>query len=107
MAIVSNRAARHLPVERRIAGLSGNRGRPQQDLVRWKPKAVARAGGVEPEVLRRAEAGQRAAQLNARFVSHREVLRTLDQVPVLDLLVVVVHELVAEKGSGERLIQRK
>src|SRR5206468_8754260 len=32
---------------------------------------------------------------------------SLDQVPVLDLLVVVVHELVAKKGRDERLIHRK
>src|SRR5439155_1418313 len=81
--------------------------RAQQDPVRLKPEAVARTGGIEPQLLRRAEAGQRAAELDARLGSHREVLGTLDQVAVLDLLVVVLHELVAEKGRDQRLIQRK
>src|SRR5207248_757807 len=82
VAVESNRAAYPLPVEGRVAGLPGERGRAQQDPVRRKPKAVARAGGVEPEILRRAKAGQRAAELNAGLGSHREGLGTLDQIPV-------------------------
>src|SRR6185503_17268541 len=107
VAIESDRAARQLPVERRVTALPGDRCRTEQDPVRWKTEAVARAGGVEPEVFSRAEARQRAAQLNAGLGSHREVLGTLDEVPVFDLLVVVLHELVAEKAGCERLIQRK
>src|SRR5947208_5242537 len=42
-----------------------------------------------PQVLGRAQARQRAPQLSARQGSHREILGTLDQVPVLDLFVVV------------------
>src|SRR5258707_7892309 len=100
VVVVSYRAARRVSVERPVTSLPGDRRRAEQDPVRWKPKAVARAHGVEPEVLRRAQARQRAAQLNLRLGSHREILGSLDQVPVLDLLVVVVHELVAEKEIG-------
>src|SRR5207248_5728623 len=107
VAVESNRAAYPLPVEGRVAGRPGDRGGAQQEPAPRKPKAVARAGGVEPEILRRAKAGQRAAELNAGLGSHREVLGTLDQIPVLDLLVVVLRKLVAEKGRDERLIGRK
>src|SRR5207247_5749294 len=107
VVVESDRAARQLPVERRVAALPRDRRRAEQDPVRLKPEAVARAGGIEPKLLRRAEAGQRAAELDARLGSHREVLGSLDQVPVLDLLVVVVHEFVAEKGRDESLILRK
>src|SRR6266700_6426982 len=104
VTIVTNRAAQQLTVERAVSRLPVDRGGSEHGSIRRKPEAVARSGRVKPHVLRRAQARRCAAQLHVALESHREVFWTLDQVPVLDLLVTVLHDLVAEKRRGERVV---